>query len=141
MKAHALTAALLFMSSTAIAGSMEMWIDEVLPTSYPKLVHTIKVNGPVTAQWSAQSGELNTAVVRITDGTLIISTRAPTSSATGDAWVDVELVDTNLDSHPDTALYSVHGDLKLKSPPLDDASKFIWYSSLAMIFRQTGCCR
>lgn len=57
----------------------------------------------------------------------------PTASIIKDDWVDVEIADTDLDGHPDRALYDIPGDPKLIRAPLDDASKFMWYSALAMI--------
>jgi hypothetical protein len=91
IKAYALAAVVSVASSTAAAGSMEVWIEEVLPESYPELVQAIETNGPVTARWAAQSGDVITAVVTLMEGDLIISTTMPTASIIKDDWVDVEI--------------------------------------------------
>ncbi len=119
----------------------EAFANETVSQKYPQLIKHMRQRKRTNLYWESVDGTPAGAVLTLTADGLVVETHVPVSSTTTDYYERLFIADVDLDGHADRAIVEHRdgfGDKIIK--PLGDALDLIWYTSLAMAFRQTGCC-
>jgi hypothetical protein len=120
-------------------------IKNVIPNYYPALVEYTKGKGSFDVQYTTESKEIQKILVSYGRNALSISAVMHTVSPgfQGSKSVSALLTDSDLDGHPDIAVYSgdvVPGGTYTQAKPQDDTTLFTWYSGIFAVVRFSDCC-
>lgn len=124
----------------------QKFIQETVPKKYPQLLAFVRSQGPQRVTWTTESGETQSLNVQLSkNGHLVMDTwifaGAANVASTTKEKTDIVMIDRTLQGRIEHLAATPNGGKRqVFERPADEGSTFLWYSSLAIIFRQTKCC-
>lgn len=127
----------------AVAGSRDIFVQNILPKKYPQLVKYLQSNGALPVTWTSQTGEPQRQTVELSeDGGVIIKTKMYGGPADNmNRPVRITMIDTDQDARLDLIEYSMKGQSSQRiSNPADERSLLLWDTALAITMKYSACC-